>query len=373
MTCLYGNFIISTDLIPPVIDNLPNVTVRCGEDYSPSTIGSPSVTDNEDLNPSLTYRDVPYLGCTFTRVWNSTDSAGNTDIANQSIRFSDLLPPIVLSRTQIAVACGSIEDVSSNLAHNSLSVQHPCNRPISSSYSDSANITQCGFTFSRVWEVEDDCGLSTVFTQVIQVLSQQFPVSPMNGLVNARVNEPLLWPQFPGATSYEVYVWPEVEERPNMPIMVTNQRSFYPHSNYRPGTRILWQIEYAVGVNVTVPSPVWGFETVPLPDLLVTDVTVPSFAFSGQTFDVRWTVINTGNLSVTVQYFRDAIYMGRTSSFSDSRLVRVIRQRRFLDPDDGYNSDAEINIAESDIGIFYIFVFTDYRHVVSLVEGVILS
>lgn len=354
------------DLIPPAIVSLPNVTVRCGEDSSPSTIGSPTVTDNEDLNPSLTYRDVPYLGCTLTRVWNATDSAGNTALANQSIRFSDLLPPVVLSSNRVSVACGSIEDASSNLAHNIISVQHPCNRPISSSYSDSANITQCGFTFSRVWEVEDDCGLSTVFTQVILVLDQQFPVSPMNGLINARLNEPLVWPQFPGATSYEVYVWPETAEQPDAPITTTNQRSYYPYSNYPPGTRMLWRIEYVLGVNMTVPSPVWGFETVPLPDLLVADVTVPSFSFSGQTFGVRWTVLNTGNLSVTVQNFHDAIYMGHTSSFSDSRRVRVIRQRRFLDPNDGYNSEAEVNIAENDIGIFYIFVFTDLYHVVSV-------
>lgn len=356
----------SADLIPPVIDNLPNVTVHCGDDSSPSTIGSPSVTDNEDLNPSLTYRDVPYLGCTLTRIWIATDSAGNTALVNQSIRFSDLLPPVVLSPSQIAVACGSIEDASSNLAHNNISLQHPCNRPISISFSDSANITQCGFTFSRVWEVEDDCGMSTVFTQVIRVLNQQFPVSPMNGLINARVDEPLFWPQFPGATSYKVYAWPEAEERANEPVVTTNDRSYYPSSNYHPGTRILWQIEYDVGINTTVPSPVWSFETVPLPDLLVTDVTVPSFAFSGQNFDVRWTVINSGNLSVTAQYFSDAIYMGHTSSFSDSRLVHVVYQRRFLDPNDGYNSDAEINIAENDIGIFYVFIFTDYGYIVSM-------
>lgn len=353
------------DSIPPVIDNLPNVTVHCGDDSSPNAIGNPTVTDNEDLNPSLTYEDVPYLGCTLTRIWNATDSAGNTALANQTIRFSNLLPPVVLSPSQITVACGSIEDASSNLAHNNISIQHPCNRPVSSSYSDSANITQCGFTFSRVWELADDCGLSTRFTQVIRVLNQQFPGSPMNGLINARLNEPLLWPQFPGATSYEVYVWLESAERPNMPITTTNQRSYYPHSSYRPGTRILWQIEYVVSVNMTVPSPVWGFETVPLPDLVVTDVAVPLFAFSGQTFDVRWTVINTGNLSVTVHSFSDAIYMGRTSSFSDSRRVHIVQQRRFLDPNDGYNSEAEVNIADSDIGIFYVFVSTDFYHSVS--------
>ena len=352
-------------MIPPVIDSLPNVTVHCGEDTSPAVIGGPTVTDDEDLNPRLTYSDVPYLGCTVTRIWNATDSAGNVALANQSIRFSDLQLPVVLSPTEIAVACGSVEDASSNLAHNNLSIQHPCNRPVSLSYTDSANITQCGFTFSRFWEVEDDCDQLVPFTQVIRVLSQQFPNSPMNGLINAQLDEPLLWPQFPGAYSYQVYVWPEAEEQPTMPTMTTNQLAFYPHSNYPPGTRMLWQIRYVVGVNMTIPSPVWGFETEPRPDLQVIDVTVPSFAFSGQTFDVRWTVINTGNLSVTVRSFHDAIYMGQTSSFSDSERVQVVRQNRFLDPNDGYNSEAEVNIADSDIGLFYVFVFTDLYNVVS--------
>lgn len=353
-------------MTPPVISDLLNVTVDCGQDNSPSAIGRPTVTDNEDLNPTLVYVDTPSQGCTVNRAWNATDSAGNWVLSNQYIQFSNLQPPRVLSPSQISVACGSIEDASSNLAHNNITVQHPCNRPITSSYSDSANITQCEFTFSRVWEVEDDCGSSVVFTQDIRVLSQQFPNSPMNGLINAHLDEPLLWPQFPGATSYQVYVWPEADEQPAVPTIVTFQRAFYASTDYYPpGTRMLWQIEYVVGVNMTVPSPVWGFETEPRPDLQVIDVNVPAFAFSGQTFDVQWTVLNTGNLSVTIPFFYDTIYMGHTTSFSDSRIVNRVLQRRFLDPNDGYNFETEINIAESDIGAFYIFVLTDSLYYVS--------
>lgn len=308
---------------------------------------------------------MPFIGCTFTRIWNATDSAGNTIIANQSIRFSSFQPPVVLSPSQIAVACGSIEDASTSLAHNTLSVSHPCNRPTVTSYMDSVNITQCGFSFTRVWTVADDCNQSISFRQNIRVLNQQFPDHPMNGLINARLDETLIWPQFPGATSYRVFVWPEAVERPTMPVAVTFQRSYYPHTNYPPGTRMLWQIEYIVGANETIPSPIWGFETEPRPDLQVIDVTVPAFAFSGQSFDVRWTVVNRGNLSVTVSFFTDAIYWGRTSSFSDSRLVRTVTQRRFLDPNDGYNSETSVNIQDSDIGIFYVFVFTDLRYYVS--------
>lgn len=347
------------DAIPPAIDNLPNVTVHCGEDYLPSAVGRPTVTDNEDLNPTLTYTDVAYQDCTFTRVWNATDSAGNTILANQSIRFSDILPPVVLSPSLLPVACGSVAQ------HNNLSVSHPCNRPLSLTYTDSVDLYRCAFTFTRTWTVADDCGMSVTFRQDIRVLNQQFPDHPMNGLINARLDETLIWPHFPGVMSYEVYIWEEAEVQPSLPVTVTNQRSYYPHTNYPPGTRMLWQIVYVLGVNDTVPSPIWGFETEHRPDLRVIDVTVPAYAFSGQTFDVRWTVTNNGGLSVTIPSFTDAIYLSRTSSFSDSRMVRVVTQRRFLDPNDGYSSEASINIQDNDIGIFYVFAFTDRYNAVS--------
>lgn len=350
---------IYTDLIPPVIDNVLNsVTVNCGEDLSPAAIGRPTAADNEDLNPRLVYTDVP-LGCALTRMWTATDSAGNIATSSQHIQIANPQPPVVTSPNQVLVTCGSIEDASSNLAHNNISVQHPCNRPLSFRFSDSANITQCGFTFSREWVVGDDCGLSIVFMQVIRVLDQQFPDGPVNGLVNAGLNEPLSWPQFPGATSYEVYVWTAGEEQPTEPTAITTDRQYVPPSNYPPGTRILWRIEYVTGVDMTVPSPIWGFETEPHPDLQVTDVTVPSFAFSGQTFTVSWTVLNNGNLSVTVLSFYDSIYMGHSAAFSDSRRVHSVQQRRFLDVNDGYTSVAEVNLANDDIGLFYVFVFTD--------------
>lgn len=335
------------------------MTVNCGEDFSPAAIGSPTVTDNEDLNSALVYADIPRQGCASIRVWTATDSAGNAAMSNQDIQISSPRPPVVSSPSQISVACGSLVDASSNLADNNISVQHPCNRPLSFGFSDSANLTQCGFTFSRVWEVMDDCGSSVIFTQVIRVLDQQFPDGPDNGLLNARLNEPLLWPQFPGATSYRVFVWRDGEEEPTEPTTITTERVYSPTSNYLPGTRILWRIDYVVGVNMTVPSPTWGFQTEPRPDLLVTDVTVPSFAFSGQTFTVTWTVINSGNLSVTIRSFFDGIYLGRTATFSDCRRVRSFQQRRILDPNDGYTSTAESNLANDDIGTFYVFIFTD--------------
>jgi len=113
------------------------------------------------------------------------------------------------------------------------------------------------------------------------------------------------------------------------------------------------------GVNTTVPSPIWGFETQSFPDLTVSTITVPPYAFSGQDFQLSWTVINIGNLSSGVSVFYDAVNMGPTTDFSGSRRVATIRQNRFVDPQDGYTSSVTVNLQNSDIGNFYLFVETD--------------
>ncbi len=46
----------------------------------------------------------------------------------------------------------------------------------------------------------------------------------MNGFINAHLDETLSWPQFPGATSYQVYVWIDGEEQPTEPTSVLVER-----------------------------------------------------------------------------------------------------------------------------------------------------
>lgn len=348
-----------------MLSNLNAITINCEADFSPNVTGIPTVLDNEDSDPSLNFRDESVPGCALIRWWTATDEAGNEATVSQSIRFTNSRAPTVTSPSSIAVACGSIEDASTNLAHNIITVQHPCSRPVTTNYTDSAPITQCGFTFSRVWVVQDDCGTYATFVQTIRVLNLQFPNSPENGLINARLNEPLLWPQFPGSSSYRVFVWIAAARRPTNPIALTYTRAFYPSVNYPPGTQMLWQIEYVTDENTTIPSPIWGFETIPYPDLQMAEVTVSSVAFSGQTFHVSWTVTNIGNLSTNSFVWYDYIFIGRTLNFDDSRYVRRVRQNRFVDVGDAYSSQAEINLNENDIGNFYAFVVVDYLRQVS--------
>jgi len=112
-----------------------------------------SPIDNEDLEPSLNYTEESLPGCVLIRRWIATDAAGNEAISSQRITFVSPQPPTVSSPSNLAVACGSIEDASTTLSHNVITVHHPCNRPVTTTYTDSATINRCGFTFSRTWIV----------------------------------------------------------------------------------------------------------------------------------------------------------------------------------------------------------------------------
>ena len=318
------------------------------------------MTDNKDPEPSVEYSDIPTEGCGFQRIWVATDDAGNTASQIQNISLTDPLPPVISASSLTFLPCGSFEDaINLQELQKRITVRHLCNRPVQISFNNSAVVDRCGFTFTRTWLVEDDCGGNSTFRQTVQILDQQFPDAPEIGQLNTDLYQPLMWPPYPGSYSYEVYVWRFGSVRPGMPTAVTNFRYYHPASHYPPGTKLSWQIEYRTHVNVTIPSPVWGFETEAVPDLAVTDIALPQFAFSGQNFEVSWTVINIGNFSSGSGFWFDRVWMGPTRDTSDGRVVATVEQRRIIDPNDGYVSQARINLRNTDIGMFHVFVETD--------------
>ena len=342
-----------------------SIVLNCGDDYSPNVTGYPTVHDNEDTNPSLVYSDNPSSECTIIRTWTATDTAGNQASEILTIHFTSPLPPQIVSTRTIAIPCENVEDVIDTLGRAELTVIHPCGRQVAITFSDSAEVSSCGITFTRTWVVTDDCGSSNTFQQTIRVLDQQHPDSPLNGELNVDLNAPLRWPQYPGANRYEVYLWQYGSERPSGPAAVVDVRQYEPTNSYPPGTRLLWQIEYITGATSSVPSPVWGFTTQLFADLSIVDVTIPDYTFSGQEFDVQWTVINQGNISTNVYYWYDAVYIGHTANFFDSRRVLATLQNRLVDPEDAYVDEARIQLQNDDIGNFYVFVITDIFEAVS--------
>ena len=118
--------------------------------------------------------------------------------------------------------------------------------------------------------------------------------------VNVALSPRLRWPLYPGALHYNLYIWPYNTPQPTEPIQNhTMYTSYTVQSPFTPTQQILWQIEYIVE-EVLYPSPVWGFTTRSYANLVVTDIVLPETAFSGQSFDIQWTVENKGNVDAQI-------------------------------------------------------------------------
>ena len=80
----------------PSISTFSNKSIKCGDSILPVDIGKPQVVDNLDTEPSLTYTDNDYAGCSILRKWTATDKAGNSETFDQIIHITSVQPIKVL-------------------------------------------------------------------------------------------------------------------------------------------------------------------------------------------------------------------------------------------------------------------------------------
>ena len=282
----------------------------------------------------------------------------------QIVNFVNPTPPQVVLDPKIILACENFEVANQELRRR-INFTHPCSRPINMTYTDSIVNVRCGITFTRTWLIEDDCNQKASAQQAIQILDLQLPDYPHNGQVNVNLFQSLSWPQYPRAITYHLYLYQYGQLKPNTPTITTRQRTYYPSQRYPSNTKMLWQVNYVLTSGILIPSPVWGFRTRAYPDFTVQTVTVPPRAFSGQTFEVSWTVMNSGGAGNAVFYWHDAVYIGKTIALSDARRITNVRQNRILYPGDGYTAKATLHLRNEDLGTFYVFVLTDFSRAVS--------
>jgi hypothetical protein len=89
------------DTTPPVFTTCPPlVSIECSDDSSPGSTGMPTVLDNCDPAPVITYADVVTPGAcpqaqTITRTWTATDSCDNVGTCVQTITVQDTTPPVI--------------------------------------------------------------------------------------------------------------------------------------------------------------------------------------------------------------------------------------------------------------------------------------
>lgn len=109
-------------------------------------------------------------------------------------------------------------------------------------------------------------------------VSKPIPASPS---AEALTTPTLRWDEALRATSYNVYLWPANQEKPEKPTANVEVESYTPSTALAFGTAYRWQIEAANDYGKDTKAPVWGFTT----ELLV-NTPVPA---SGSSTMLAWT------------------------------------------------------------------------------------
>jgi subtilase family serine protease len=118
---------------------------------------------------------------------------------------------------------------------------------------------------------------------------------------------------------------------------------------------------FRFAINYSEPGEV-ALVTVPVqvPDLQVSEVTVPPTALTGGNLDVSWTVTNAGETATGVSW-TDRIVLSADDALDagDVELKRVVHGGA-LAVNESYSTTATVTLPEEQPGSFYIFVTTDF-------------
>ncbi|MFZ6051459.1 HYR-like domain-containing protein [Halocola ammonii] len=164
-------YIQQIDEEAPVFQNEPeNLTILCGEEI-PSF--EPTVTDNclEDL-PVEFSEEIQTSNCqqVITQTWTAIDNCSNTSSVSRQIIVVDTTGPVAEAGVEeLTVECGSLEEAPE------LSFSDDCSEIASVTFEDEVEEDGCAQLISRVYTATDNCGNTTVVTQIIEVIDQAPP------------------------------------------------------------------------------------------------------------------------------------------------------------------------------------------------------
>jgi len=151
----------------PVVTCPGDITIDCSASSDPSNTGTPTVNDDNDPNPTLTYEDEVVPGsCNNTyvinRTWTAEDVDGNTGSCLQTINVIDETAPLITCPGDLTVDCaGSIDPAATGTA----TAEDNCDENPVITYSDNAE----GNVITRTWTATDACGNNSSCDQVITI------------------------------------------------------------------------------------------------------------------------------------------------------------------------------------------------------------
>jgi hypothetical protein len=164
------------DITAPVIAALPGpTTINCPA--SPD-FAQASASDACDQSVTLTFKDVITPGsCAgnyrVTRTWTATDDCGNSSTASQIINVQDITAPVIAALpAATTINCPAAPNFAQAVATDT------CDQSVTLTFKDVSAPGSCpgNYSVTRTWTATDDCGNSSVASQIINVQDITAPV-----------------------------------------------------------------------------------------------------------------------------------------------------------------------------------------------------
>ena len=164
-----------SDSVAPVITCPADATNQC--DNLSALATTPTVSDNCDTNPSVSYADTTNVGAcanayTITRVWTATDACGNAASCTQQVTVVDTTAPFFTGMASNTTAeCDNIPALVSPKANDTCDPNPAITLVITTNAGSCAD----SYTIVRTWTATDACSNQTVASQVVTVVDTSPP------------------------------------------------------------------------------------------------------------------------------------------------------------------------------------------------------
>lgn len=242
-------------------------------------------------------------------------------------------------------------------------------------------------TYTLIVSATGPCGAPTANDSfVVNVINAVTPgavsnMLPANGATGQLLPLTLSWLPGANALTYDLYVWDSATTQPVVPLAANFSGVLYtiPAGSLAYNKTYNWKV-VSKNACLQTDGPIQSFKLRPLPDLLVTDVQVPTTANSGQTITISWKVKNAGpGNTITSQSWTDAVFLSfdtipnfaippNTSGAAWSQLEFPVRPLLVgtkpnvtaLDSGQQYSNSINFTIPVNYSQPYYAYVITDY-------------
>ncbi len=185
--------------------------------------------------------------------------------------------------------------------------------------------------------------------------------TPPNQSTNISHTERLTWHPAFFAAKYHL----QVAKDSLFTIIIINDSTIIDTTSIMPswevGTMYYWRVKAISPLAVSGWSDVWKFTTKFSPDLIVSEIQLPSSVYSGQSFEVLWIVTNVGAAGTNTPFWSDAIWLFPDSVINFSTAIHLgsSQNATYLNAGESYANKATFTLPRGITGTYYIFVITD--------------